>query len=271
MHSTTLLFIMLLASSILAVFSVPVPGPDDIEAAAGPPSQNQSRKRPLEQDSPGQDKNPKSQKTTHPGPRPLVPLPVVTFITRMGADKGGVFPTENYTSHLNRVFNEALNSVEFTMNIRYEGMYAADPQEESPSPLRGWIYFKLIGFGPCRTGNVCFGWIVNGSSYVILRGKNSAPSKKGRKLYMGMTAGPMVQNGFGTSEVGQPPLHPAYPQSVRNPAVLPKMQEEWVRLRTEFDLRFMVPNFRPHGVPPPNVGPHGGPQRNVGNPGGPRS
>ncbi|KAF9048184.1 hypothetical protein BDP27DRAFT_1516788 [Rhodocollybia butyracea] len=221
-------------------------------------SQKQGQKRPAKRpaDSPGEDEpDPKSQKTKHPEPEPQ-PQPqrkVVTFIDRKGVDKGGVFPAKEQKSVVSKVFNEGLDTPKIQS-------FSKDAVYEGPSPKqREWIYYKFTGIPYCPMDNPCFGWIARGDSYGFT--PKGSPTPSNSRLYMGMTAGPMVQNGFGLSKskLGKPLLKPLHPPKNR-PAegLIPSMQDEWERLVKEFDLRFMSPNFRPDGGPPPNVENPGG-------------
>ncbi|KAF9061580.1 hypothetical protein BDP27DRAFT_1428805 [Rhodocollybia butyracea] len=228
MRSTTLLLFTLLASSLLAVFPVPV-----LEARAdtllhhGSEPQN-PRKRPFEYMPP--------KNTGWKKPRKLKPL--VTLIGRMNDDLGNDILTG--TTALSRaIFNEGFNIRVSKLRPEYRGRNEADTI--GPNPLRRWYYFTLINYEDCIQEAPCFGWIARGNGYQIEKLANGSTTPRRP-----------AQNGF-VGEQGNPVANPVTQTSPRDPRVLIKMQQEWRQLLIEFNERFMNSSFVPLGgtVPPP--------------------
>ncbi|KAF9046975.1 hypothetical protein BDP27DRAFT_1434484 [Rhodocollybia butyracea] len=248
MRSTTLLLFTLLASSLLAVFPVPVLEARQADTLLHHGSEPQNpRKRPFEYMPP--------KNTGWKKPRKLKPL--VTLIGRMNDDLGNDILTG--TTALSRaIFNEGFNVRVSKLRPEYRGRNEADTI--GPNPLRRWYYFTLINYEDCIQEAPCFGWIARGNGYQIEKLANGSTTVKPDilassitgKTYAGISPGRPAQNGF-VGEQGNPVANPVTQTSPRDPRVLIKMQQEWRQLLIEFNERFMNSSFVPLGgtVPPP--------------------
>ncbi|KAF9062797.1 hypothetical protein BDP27DRAFT_1427566 [Rhodocollybia butyracea] len=166
MYSILLLFTFV-ACSILAVSSVPVPGPSD-QAPAGL--------------SPLAD------------PEPTVTL-FVTFIDGLTGQDTGTQKTE-FEGQTSRILTTGLKSA-FGL-VKYKINYIGPCKEELPDSRR-WLYIKVVGVDGCTTASPCFGWIARGDKINVY----GEPQKPYVTPYVGISRGTPRRGSF-TAFRGRP-------------------------------------------------------------------
>lgn len=222
MRSTLVLF-TLLASSILAVSSKPVP---EVTRAVGTSSENSG--------------SPVVLSTRESKPY------IVTLIDKNGQDLiHSKLELWQRTSLTRNIFARGFGD-KAKLPPKYIGTYIPDSSDYEPKKSevsrRNWFYFKVEGYKKC---DPCFGWIASSCTFQVLEGSNEATRNHlfGRQ-YVGISPGKPRHMGF-KGKQGKPVFRKEHKgdskRQVNARLVIVKMQEEWENLVKEFNKRFMPP------------------------------
>ncbi|KAF9062665.1 hypothetical protein BDP27DRAFT_1427645 [Rhodocollybia butyracea] len=268
MRSTTLLlFVLLAASSIVAVFPMPVPGGDSLKTPGqddtGPhrdrtplPSEQppKSPKRPLlestKESSEQVGVSPKKQRKS----TPRKTRPEGTLISRMNQPLAGYLKMGEKQALSKAIFNDGFRiKGAAKLEPQYTGSYGPDPI--GPNLETAWIYLELINYQhgtlDCAKEKKCTVWIAQGDKYgtQILAGETEPSLKtyslkvlgKGQgKAYAGIGQGSPPWDKESEDVYGRPVADPEEP-----PFVTKARQKEWDRLLHEFNARFAKSDFDP--------------------------
>ncbi|KAF9062667.1 hypothetical protein BDP27DRAFT_1336269 [Rhodocollybia butyracea] len=264
MRSTTLLLLLftLLASSILAVFPMPVlelaPRQSDTLQShpgvpPGPSRRNPVRTTPkppqtlagtsVSNDIRRPSKKLKTDSNGIPNLSPLPSPPIVTFIDRMGRPLPDLkISRSNQVLFTRWIFAEGFNvNLEGGLTPEYRGRILLDTS--LGGDLRKWIYFTLVRYKDCTVVNPCFGWLARGHLYEMtdqgLWPVEMSDTFGSYKVYVGIIPGRPAFNKFrGEKIIGRPKHQQTdrwtnweYPMAIA-------MGKEWDTIKDEFNGRF---------------------------------